>query len=127
MKTNLKNFCLKQVCFQSKNKQTQNHVLFPILFDLLLLIIFDFFFKKILVWNLNITAPTPEPVTELDSTIAKEFFTILNIAQAYTEDQSFNILTFSILYSWLSSIYYNTSSKSKTIKGGKEEVEKVDK
>ena len=52
----------------------------------------------------------PEPVTEIDGTIAREFFTILNNAQSYTEDQSYNIVIFSSLYSWLHNLYLNESS-----------------
>lgn len=56
------------------------------------------------VWKLNISA-TPEPVTEIDGSIAREFFTILNNAQPYTEDQCYNVFTFSALHSWLNSLY----------------------
>ena len=58
------------------------------------------------VFKLAISNST-EPVTEIDGTIinSREMFTILNNAQPYTEDQTFNVYTFSFLYSWLHSIY----------------------
>lgn len=51
-----------------------------------------------------------EPITEIDGSIAREFFTILNNAQSYTDDQLYNIFAFSGLYSWLSSLYGNPSN-----------------
>ncbi|EFA85102.1 hypothetical protein PPL_02099 [Heterostelium album PN500] len=45
------------------------------------------------------------PVTELDGSVSIEFFTVLNNAQVYTEDQSFNIYSFSLLYTWLTNLY----------------------
>eukprot|EP01132_Coremiostelium_polycephalum_P005947 gene5947-7406_t len=45
------------------------------------------------------------PVTELDGSITIEFFTVLNNSQVYTEDQTFNIYSFSMLYTWLTSLY----------------------
>ncbi|KAF2078457.1 hypothetical protein CYY_000207 [Polysphondylium violaceum] len=44
---------------------------------------------------------TTTPVTELDGSAAIEFFTVLNNSQYYTEDQTFNIYSFSMLYTWL--------------------------
>ncbi|EGC39537.1 hypothetical protein DICPUDRAFT_74957 [Dictyostelium purpureum] len=49
------------------------------------------------------TAATP--VTELDGSISIEFFTVLNNSASYTEDQTFNIYSFSILYTWLKNLY----------------------
>ncbi|GAM28515.1 hypothetical protein SAMD00019534_116910 [Acytostelium subglobosum LB1] len=51
------------------------------------------------------SSSTAAPVTELDGSVSIEFFTVLNNAQVYTEDQSFNIYSFSLLYSWLTSLY----------------------
>ena len=51
-----------------------------------------------------------EPVTELDGTISRESFTILNNAGTYTEDQQYNIYTFSSIYSWLLHLYKNKTS-----------------
>lgn len=62
------------------------------------------------LWNL--TAPTPDPVTELDGSISREIFTVLNLAQTYTEDQSFNILTFSNIHAWLSALYQKKNKTS---------------
>ncbi|EGG19991.1 hypothetical protein DFA_07106 [Cavenderia fasciculata] len=45
------------------------------------------------------------PVTEMDGSISIEFFTVLNNSQVYTEDQSFNIYSFSMLYVWLTNLY----------------------
>ncbi|XP_076452944.1 AP-5 complex subunit zeta-1-like [Babylonia areolata] len=40
-------------------------------------------------------------VTEIDGTPCRNFFTILNIGQYYTDDQYLNIYSFSVLYKWL--------------------------
>jgi hypothetical protein len=49
-------------------------------------------------------------VTELDGTISRETFTILNNAGTYTEDQQYNIYTFSSIYSWLFHLYKNKTT-----------------
>ncbi|XP_046569666.1 AP-5 complex subunit zeta-1-like [Haliotis rubra] len=43
-------------------------------------------------------------VTEVDGTPSRNFFTVLNIGQYFTDDQFLNIYTFSLLYRWL---YHN--------------------
>ncbi|XP_046362626.2 AP-5 complex subunit zeta-1-like [Haliotis rufescens] len=40
-------------------------------------------------------------VTEVDGTPSRNFFTVLNIGQYFTDDQFLNIYTFSLLYRWL--------------------------
>ncbi|XP_033755638.1 AP-5 complex subunit zeta-1-like [Pecten maximus] len=40
-------------------------------------------------------------VTEVDGTPSRNFFTVLNIGQYYTDDQFLNIYSFSMLYKWL--------------------------
>ncbi|KAK7507173.1 hypothetical protein BaRGS_00001108 [Batillaria attramentaria] len=40
-------------------------------------------------------------VTETDGTPCRNFFTVLNIGQYYTDDQYLNIYSFSLLYKWL--------------------------
>ncbi|KAL8593193.1 hypothetical protein ACOMHN_009848 [Nucella lapillus] len=40
-------------------------------------------------------------VTEIDGTPCRNFFTVLNIGQYYTDDQYLNIYSFSMLYKWL--------------------------
>eukprot|EP01125_Pyxidicula_operculata_P018637 TRINITY_DN6633_c0_g1_i1.p1 TRINITY_DN6633_c0_g1~~TRINITY_DN6633_c0_g1_i1.p1 ORF type:complete len:681 (-),score=91.62 TRINITY_DN6633_c0_g1_i1:599-2377(-) len=54
---------------------------------------------------IKLTATKPQPITEHDGSISQDFFTILNITQQFTEDQLFNIQSFSMLYSWIHTIY----------------------
>ncbi|KYO30733.1 AP-5 complex subunit zeta-1 isoform A [Alligator mississippiensis] len=46
-------------------------------------------------------ARQPGPVTEVDGSIATDFFTVLSLGQHYTEDQWLNMQAFSMLRKWL--------------------------
>lgn len=43
----------------------------------------------------------PGPVTEVDGTVATDFFTVLSTGQRFTEDQRLNVQAFSMLRGWL--------------------------
>ncbi|XP_044289719.1 AP-5 complex subunit zeta-1 isoform X2 [Varanus komodoensis] len=49
----------------------------------------------------NPRARQPGPITEVDGTVATDFFTVLSIGQYYTEDQWLNMQAFSMLQKWL--------------------------
>ncbi|OWK11080.1 AP5Z1 [Cervus elaphus hippelaphus] len=46
-------------------------------------------------------ARQPGPVTEVDGTVATDFFTVLSTGQRFTEDQRLNVQAFSMLRGWL--------------------------
>ncbi|XP_070316591.1 AP-5 complex subunit zeta-1 isoform X1 [Odocoileus virginianus] len=46
-------------------------------------------------------ARQPGPVTEVDGTVATDFFTVLSTGQRFTEDQRLNVQAFSMLRTWL--------------------------
>ncbi|XP_070636382.1 AP-5 complex subunit zeta-1 isoform X12 [Bos indicus] len=46
-------------------------------------------------------ARQPGPVTEVDGTVATDFFTVLSTGQRFTEDQRLNVQAFSMLRAWL--------------------------
>ncbi|KAL6077164.1 hypothetical protein QOT17_002464 [Balamuthia mandrillaris] len=47
-------------------------------------------------------------VTEIDGSPAQSFFTVLNNTGQYSEEQSFNVLSFSSLHSWLCQQYHSS-------------------
>jgi hypothetical protein len=71
------------------------------------------------VLKLNVSKPLP--IIELDDSVARDFFTILNISKLYTEDQIFNIYSFSILYTWLHYLHFKATTQS-----GSERINKSD-
>ncbi|KAN0032960.1 hypothetical protein ACTFIV_006902 [Dictyostelium citrinum] len=64
------------------------------------------------------------PVTELDGSVSIEFFTVLNNSTSYTEDQTFNIYSFSILYTWLINLY--KINKQQTEQLDQQQIEQLD-
>eukprot|EP00742_Colponemidia_sp_Colp-10_P013536 GILJ01015295.1.p1 GENE.GILJ01015295.1~~GILJ01015295.1.p1 ORF type:complete len:1031 (+),score=128.49 GILJ01015295.1:288-3095(+) len=60
---------------------------------------------KMAFWKSFFASGYSPTVTERDGTPAKDFFTLLNDTYSYTEDQIFNVQTFSLLYPWLQSLY----------------------
>jgi hypothetical protein len=70
-----------------------------------------------LLLKLNISKPLP--VTELDDSVARDFFTVLNNSKLYTEDQIFNVYTFSMLYTWLHYLYCTTTTSRNSDKSDK--------
>ncbi|KAM5229193.1 AP-5 complex subunit zeta-1 [Ctenodactylus gundi] len=46
-------------------------------------------------------ARQPGPITEVDGTVASDFFTVLSTGQHFTEDQWLNAQAFSMLHAWL--------------------------
>jgi hypothetical protein len=75
----------------SDSKQQQNKCTIPRPF--LTLLVFQF-------------SSSPDPVVEIDGGVAREFFSALNLSQGYTEDQQYNIFTFSILYQYILHMYF---------------------
>ncbi|KYR00749.1 hypothetical protein DLAC_02792 [Tieghemostelium lacteum] len=65
---------------------------------------------------------TAVPVTELDGSVTIEFFTVLNNSMVYTEDQIFNIYSFSMLYTWLTNLYKPGLIASDTSEEGTQRV-----
>ncbi|KAM4632323.1 AP-5 complex subunit zeta-1 [Discoglossus pictus] len=63
----------------------------------------------------------PGPITEVDGTIATDFYTVLSFSQHYTEDQLLNVQAFSMLRKWL--LHYGTVGTSATASDDKSEVE----
>ncbi|KAJ6235294.1 ap-5 complex subunit zeta-1 [Anaeramoeba flamelloides] len=66
---------------------------------------------------------SPIPVTEFDGSKCLDFFTVLNCSQSYTNDQMTNVYTFSLLYSWLKTLYLDPIEKQKQKEKEKEEEE----
>ncbi|XP_063042699.1 AP-5 complex subunit zeta-1 isoform X1 [Engraulis encrasicolus] len=52
----------------------------------------------------------PVPVTEVDGTVAGDFFTVLCVGQSFSEDQWMNMYTFSMIRKWL--LTYDTEGTS---------------
>ncbi|XP_048351219.1 AP-5 complex subunit zeta-1 [Sphaerodactylus townsendi] len=69
----------------------------------------------------NPRARQPGPITEVDGTVATDFFTVLSIGQHYTDDQWFNMQAFSMLRKWL--LCYGSGGTSGTNSDDKSEVD----
>ncbi|KAG8145724.1 putative Protein KIAA0415-like protein [Naja naja] len=63
----------------------------------------------------------PGPITEVDGTVATNFFTVLSVGQNYTEDQWLNMQTFSMLRKWL--LCYRSDTTSSSNSDDKSEVD----
>ncbi|XP_015263593.1 PREDICTED: AP-5 complex subunit zeta-1, partial [Gekko japonicus] len=69
----------------------------------------------------NPRARQPGPVTEVDGTVATDFFTVLSVGQHYTEDQWLNMQAFSMLRKWL--LCYGSGGASGPNSDDKSEVD----
>ncbi|KAM6424332.1 AP-5 complex subunit zeta-1 isoform 2-T2 [Liasis olivaceus] len=69
----------------------------------------------------NPRARQPGPVTEVDGTVATDFFTVLSVGQNYTEDQWLNMQAFSMLRKWL--LCYGSDGTSNPNSDDKSEVD----
>ncbi|XP_063170661.1 AP-5 complex subunit zeta-1 isoform X2 [Candoia aspera] len=69
----------------------------------------------------NPRARQPGPVTEVDGTVATDFFTVLSVGQSYTEDQWLNMQAFSMLRKWL--LCYGSDGTSNPSSDDKSEVD----
>ncbi|KAJ1067854.1 hypothetical protein K5549_016508, partial [Capra hircus] len=49
----------------------------------------------------QVSLGAPGPVTEMDGSVATDFFTVLSTGQRFTEDQRLNVQAFSMLRAWL--------------------------
>uniref|UniRef100_A0A8D0GBI1 Adaptor related protein complex 5 subunit zeta 1 n=1 Tax=Sphenodon punctatus TaxID=8508 RepID=A0A8D0GBI1_SPHPU len=63
----------------------------------------------------------PGPITEVDGTVATDFFTVLSIGQYYTEDQWLNMQAFSVLRKWL--LCYGSNGANSPNSDDKSEVD----
>lgn len=69
----------------------------------------------------NPRARQPGPITEVDGTVATDFFTVLSVGQYYTEDQWLNMQAFSMLRKWL--LCYGTDGATSPHSDDKSEVD----
>ncbi|KAL8175109.1 UNVERIFIED_CONTAM: AP-5 complex subunit zeta-1 [Gekko kuhli] len=69
----------------------------------------------------NPRARQPGPITEVDGTVATDFFTVLSVGQHYTEDQWLNMQAFSMLRKWL--LCYGSGGTSGPNSDDKSEVD----
>ncbi|XP_033023287.1 AP-5 complex subunit zeta-1 [Lacerta agilis] len=69
----------------------------------------------------NPRARQPGPIMEVDGTATTDFFTVLSVGQYYTEDQWFNMQTFSMLRKWL--LCYGSNGASSPNSDDKSEVD----
>ncbi|XP_054851309.1 AP-5 complex subunit zeta-1 [Eublepharis macularius] len=69
----------------------------------------------------NPRARQPGPITEVDGTVATDFFTVLSVGQYYTEDQWLNMHAFSMLRKWL--LCYGSGGTSGPNSDDKSEVD----
>ncbi|KAJ6659771.1 hypothetical protein lerEdw1_018487 [Lerista edwardsae] len=69
----------------------------------------------------NPRARQPGPITEVDGTVATDFFTVLSVGQHYTDDQWLNMQAFSMLRKWL--LCYGTDGPTNPNSDDKSEVD----
>lgn len=62
------------------------------------------------IFSFSLSNSTPEHVTELDGSQTKDFFTVLNQTIAYTDDQIYNLMIYSKLFSILANLLHEKNN-----------------
>ncbi|KAG2455972.1 AP5Z1 protein, partial [Polypterus senegalus] len=77
--------------------------------------------SKTLSYLTTVILAQPVPITEVDGTVAADFFTVLCLGQSYTEDQWMNMHAFSMIRKWLLS--YTTEDNSSADSDDRSEID----